>query len=182
MMKLPQARNSDIVMQQAGKELLIYNLITHKAYHLNETSKTVFNACDGKTSFENMKHLYKFSDGIIYLALDELKANDLIEDYESNYFAGLSRREALRKVGLSSAAILPVVLGLISPTAAEAQSACANPSGASAGTVVATTSIGSLNVNVIAAILAGMCCSNSYTNINFSCNITSFCVSTATCI
>ena len=130
-MKLPNARNNNIVVQELGKELLIYDLLTHKAYQLNETSMIVFNHCDGRTSFDQLRQRYKFTDELIYLTLDTLaKEKLLVGDYQSR-FAGVSRRAALKKVGLACAAALPVIVALSAPTAASAAStvACVNTTG-----------------------------------------------------
>lgn len=121
-MNLPQARIKDIVVQNLGNEMLVYDLKTNKLYNLNETSAKVFNACNGETSFAELKTKYKFTDNLIYLALDELKANELLEDYKSNHFAGLSRREVIKKVGLASMIALPLISVMVAPTAAHAQS------------------------------------------------------------
>lgn len=126
-MKLPKARTNEIVEQDLGHELLIYDLTDNKAYTLNETSKIVFKACGGESSFADLKRDYKFTDDFIYLALDELNKNNLLEDYQSSHFAGLTRREAIRRVGLASIIALPVILSLTAPRAADASSACLQP-------------------------------------------------------
>jgi hypothetical protein len=124
MNKLPLAKTKDIVVQTLGKEILIYDLNTHKAYNLNETSSIVYQACDGRTFFTELKAKNKLTDEIIYLALDELKKENLIEEsdgYDSP-FEGMSRREVIRKVGFASMIALPVISSLVAPTAAMAQS------------------------------------------------------------
>jgi hypothetical protein len=144
MQKLPLSRSADIVVQTLGKEVLIYDLNTHKAYHLNETSAVVYQACDGKTTFDEFRRLNKFTDELIFLALDQLKADNLIETNDSfvSPFSGMSRREAIRKVGFASIIALPVISSLVAPTAAMAQSSgcgsavCVNSGGSCAGTVV----------------------------------------------
>jgi hypothetical protein len=121
---LPKNRNENIIMQDAGNEVLIYDTTTDKAYCLNETSAKVFNACDGATSFDELKSKYQFTDDLIYLTLDELQAKNLL-DSSANYetpFAGMSRREVIRKVGLATMIALPVVAGIIAPQAANAAS------------------------------------------------------------
>lgn len=127
-MILPPAKNTNIVVQDLGRELLIYDLLTNKSYSLNETSKIVFNHCDGKTSFDQLKHRFKFTDELIYLALDDLKKENLLEenaDYVSP-FAGVSRRETIRRAGFVSLAILPSIFSLVAPTAAQTASCRAN--------------------------------------------------------
>ena len=121
-MKLPLAGNSDLVIQELGKELLVYNLTTHQAYQLNETSMIVFNHCDGQTSFDDLKKKHKFTDDLIYLTLDQLRDEGLIGEYQSK-FAGIARREVIRKIGLASLVALPFISSVIAPTAAQAQSA-----------------------------------------------------------
>jgi hypothetical protein len=134
MNRLPLARTANIVVQELGNEVLIYDLKTHKAFNLNETSSIVYKACNGSASFEELKSKYKFTDDIIFLALDELKKQNLIaEDYDSP-FAGISRREVIRKVGLASMIALPAIASLVAPTAAGAQSAGLLPLFASCAT------------------------------------------------
>jgi hypothetical protein len=127
MSNLPFARHQDVVVQDLDKEILIYDLLTHKAYHLNETSSLVYRACDGKTAFGELKAKTKFTDEIIFLALDELKKENLIEvnDSYASPFAGMTRRQVIRKVGLASMVVLPAISFLTAPTAAMAASACA---------------------------------------------------------
>lgn len=88
----------------------------------------MFNACDGEKSFADVK----LPEEIVYLSLDELKKQDLIEDDYSSPFVGMNRREIIRKVGLSFAVALPVVTGLLAPTAVQAQSGCTGTNGAGA--------------------------------------------------
>ena len=127
-MNLPKAKTENIVVQDLDSELLVYNLTTHRAYTLNETSKIVFNRCDGKTTFADLRRKYKFTDDLILFALDELKASDLLIDYQTEGFPGLSRREVIRKVGAASLIALPVIAGMTAPTAIQAASTCTGQS------------------------------------------------------
>ena len=121
-MNLPQSRTRDLIVQELNDELLIYNLSTGRALSLNATSSKVFNACDGQTSFDDFKRNHKFTDDLIYLALDELKRNNLLENYQSTHFGNLSRREVIRRVGLATIVALPVITGIVAPSAASARS------------------------------------------------------------
>ena len=121
-MNLPKARTANLLEQNLKNETLIYDLVTDKAFNLNETLSIVYKACDGETTFDELKREHKFSDDFIYLALDELeKENLLAEKYESK-FKGLSRREVIRKVGLASIIALPLIIGITAPLAAHAAS------------------------------------------------------------
>ena len=124
MNKLPKARTENIVVQSLEKETLIYDTITNQAFSLNETSAKVFNACDGQTSFDELQSKYKYTDELIYLALDELKKQNLLAvnaEYASP-FAEMSRREVIRKVGFATLVALPVISSIIAPTSASAAS------------------------------------------------------------
>ena len=126
----PIARKSDLVIQEAGDELLIYDLKTNKAYCLNETSAIVWQLCDGDNSIEKIanemsKQLkVEISEDFVWLAIDQLNKDELIENVENlnNQSANLSRREIIRKVGFASAVALPIVSGIIAPKAISAQS------------------------------------------------------------
>ena len=154
MKKLPMARTTDVVVQTLGKEVLIYDLDTNKAYNLNETSAAVYKACDGKTSVSEISFLLSkqlkslVTEDFVWLALDGLKKEKLIENEVeiSMPFEGLSRREAIRKVGLASMIALPVISSLIAPTAAHAQSG---------GAIGATCTT---NANCASACCASMTC------------------------
>lgn len=124
---LPSSRNENIVVQNLENEVLIYDTITNQAFCLNETLAKVYQHCNGKTSFDELRRKYKFTDDLIYLALDELKARKLLAEtsvYQSP-LAGMSRREAVRKVGLATMIALPLISTLIAPTAANAASGAA---------------------------------------------------------
>jgi hypothetical protein len=122
---LPNANNLHLVTQDLGSELLIYNTVSNKAYSLNETAKTVFIHCDGKHSFDYLKQKYRYTDDLLHLTLDELQRKDLI-DYKNNHFGNLSRREIVKRVGLTSLIALPVVTGLLAPLSAQAASQASN--------------------------------------------------------
>jgi hypothetical protein len=124
-MKLPKIREN-LLVQELNDEVLIYDQSTNKSYCLNETAKIVFEACDGAKTFADVK----LPEDVIYLTLDELRKQDLIGSDYISPFAGLSRREAIRKVGTASLLAIPMVAVLIAPTAIAAASvscSCAAP-------------------------------------------------------
>jgi hypothetical protein len=135
MNKLPTTRNKDVIVQHSGKEILIYDLLTNKAYALNETSAIIYQAYNGKTSLEELKSYTNFTDDIIFLALDDLRKENLIQGDSVNYFAELSRREIVRKIGFASLIALPIISSLVAPPAASAASVtctCSAPAGSNA--------------------------------------------------
>jgi hypothetical protein len=121
-MKLPNARTENLLEQNLKNETLIYDLTIDKAFNLNETLSIIYKACGHNSTFDELKRKNKFTDDFIYLALDELKRNNLLaEDYESP-FAKTNRREVIKKVGLTTMLVLPLITGLIAPKAIHAAS------------------------------------------------------------
>jgi hypothetical protein len=154
-MNLPLVRFENIVTQTLDTEILIYDLAVNKAFCLNETSAIVYQACNGKTTFAELKTKHLLSDEIIFLALDELKRQNLLAN-DTNYqspFAGMTRREAIRKVGLASMIALPLISSVIAPLAIQAQSGCAAPGTISA--VFCTSTASDCNINPLGFV----CCS-----------------------
>lgn len=123
MKRLPKARSENIVQQEINGEILLYDLQNNTAYNLNETSAAVYHACDGETTFDELKSKHNFTDDVIFFALDQLNAKNLLEDYSDDNFPGMSRRDVIRTVGLGSMVALPLIAGIIAPSAANAASA-----------------------------------------------------------
>ena len=71
------------------------------------------------------------NEDFVLLALDQLNNDGLLaEGFKQNdRFGGLSRREVIRKVGISSMVALPIVSSIAAPKAAAAQSVCVVPTG-----------------------------------------------------
>lgn len=127
----PKSRQENIVVQEMDGEVLIYDLVKNKAFCLNQTSSLVWQACDGRRTIGEIGNhlsdqLGNHSEDVLWLALDQLSKDDLIDagSYLPVKFEGMSRREVIRKIGLSTVAALPVIAALVAPTAIHANSAC----------------------------------------------------------
>ncbi len=139
----PMSRKENIVEQELPNEVLIYDLKENKALCLNETSALVWQLCDGKKSTAEISRIMSeklkspVTEDFVWLALERLKKENLLangESIESN-FAGHSRREVIKKIGLASMIALPLVSSIVAPTSANAQSgACIAPGGDTTGT------------------------------------------------
>lgn len=127
---LPRKRDRRLVIDELPDEVLVYDLDRHKAHCLNLTAALVWRACDGKTSAPAIgRRLTRelqapFSEDLVWLALRHLERLHLLDESISlpPRFAGVSRREMIRNLGIAAAVSLPVVTSIISPTAAEANS------------------------------------------------------------
>lgn len=149
MNQLPKAKTSEILVQELENELLVYDLETNKAFCLNETSAIVFQLCDGTRTVADIGDLMSqklkilASEDFVWLALNELRKDGLLENSNDldNYFAGMSRREMVRKVGLASMIALPLISSVVAPLAIQAQSGCEAP-GTLSPTVCASSPVG----------------------------------------
>jgi hypothetical protein len=121
-MKLPKARTENLLEQNLKNETLIYDLAIDKAFNLNETLSVVYKACGQNSTFDELKRKHKFTDDFIFLALDELKRNNLLADEYVSPFESVNRREVIKKVGLATMLALPLITGLVAPKAVNAAS------------------------------------------------------------
>ena len=127
------SRKNDLVVQEMDGEVLIYDLSENKAFCLNETSALVWQACDGNKSaaeiseFISQKLNSPANEDLVWFAIDQLKKEKLIENGDNlfDHFAGMSRRNVIKKVGLGTMIALPIVAGIVAPTSISAQSECA---------------------------------------------------------
>jgi hypothetical protein len=128
----PISRRENIVVQELENEVLIYDLNLNKAFCLNESSAIIWQMCDGtKTVAEISRAVGKqlnsnISEEFVWLAIEQFKKDNLLSnDFEvlfESVFAGMTRREIIRKIGLGSMVALPIVSSIIVPTAASAAS------------------------------------------------------------
>lgn len=126
----PSGLKNNIIIQELDKELLLYDLSRNKAFCLNETAMIVWNLCDGENSVKDIRRKTGkklktvVPEEIIWLVLDRLKSEQLLSNHReiTPKFNGLSRREAIKQVGLSTMIALPVITALVAPIAASAAS------------------------------------------------------------
>lgn len=120
-------------MLNLADETLLYDSEVDKAFCLNQTSALIWNACNGtKTVAEISGELTEklkspVTEDLVLLALKGLNKKGLLVHSEefANELSGVSRREMIKKVGLTTAVALPVISTLIAPVSAGAQSCIA---------------------------------------------------------
>ena len=126
----PIARKNGLVVQEVPDELLVYDLESNKAHCLNQSAAMVWKSCDGKNSVTEIATLVGHEAGnavtedFVWLAIDQLNENDLLEKQVEVNLGGLSRREAIKKIGLASMIAVPVIASLVAPQSAMAASSC----------------------------------------------------------
>ena len=138
--QVPKARKEQLIVKELPDELLIYDLQRDKAHCLNETAALVWKNCDGRKTVDQLRELMEENAGspvpeeMVWLALDQLETFRLLDEaaLKPVQFAGMSRRDMVRRVGIAAIA-LPVILSIVAPTA-QAQASglppgacCGNP-------------------------------------------------------
>jgi hypothetical protein len=127
---LPPARTKRLVIKELPDELLVYDLDRHKAHCLNKTSAFIWKHCDGKTTVAEIAALLKrefaatVDEDVVWLALGQLRKFHLLEEGSATTgMMKVSRRDLVSKY-LPAALVLPVILSIASPTAAQSASNC----------------------------------------------------------
>ncbi len=126
----PSARKAGLVIQEALDELLVYDMETNKAHCLNKTAAYVWQACNGSRNVSEIAEYVgslageKVSDDLVWLAIDQLNENDLLEKAVEAELIGMTRRDVIKKIGLTSMVALPVIASLVAPPTAMASTSC----------------------------------------------------------
>ena len=126
----PCSRKKDILMQEIIGEIMIYDLKINKAYLLNSTSSMIWQLCDGTKSVTEIAGLVSkeldssVPEDLVWLALDQFKKDNLLDDKDLKKinFLAMSRREIVRKIGLSSMVALPLISSIVVPNSVEGAS------------------------------------------------------------
>jgi hypothetical protein len=129
----PLARKQELIIQHLDDEVLVYDRKNDRAHCLNSTAALIWQNCDGKTSFSQLARLvrrnslsYEVAEKIVWLALGQLSRKALLQEPQSFTHSSLISRRALVRVLGMTAAALPLVVSIVSPTAVEAAT-CLNP-------------------------------------------------------
>jgi hypothetical protein len=137
----PMARKNGLVVQEVPDEVLVYDLESNKAHCLNHSAAMIWKSCDGKNSVSEIAKLVerqaggKVTEDFVWLAIDQLSENNLLESRVAANFEGSSRREAIKKIGLASVIAIPVIASLVAPQSALAAASCSCNNPAACGTV-----------------------------------------------
>jgi hypothetical protein len=118
---LPLARSEDLVVEELGDELLIYDLSRDEAHSLGATAARVWKACDGKTKVAELGAQLGVDDETVADALVQLRTCSLLDDGPDNENGFTRRALSLRAMKLgAAAATAPLIVSIVAPTAAMA--------------------------------------------------------------
>jgi hypothetical protein len=127
----PRAREEGLIIKYLPEEVLVYDLVREKAHCLNPTAALVWKYCDGNKTVKQIKDSIEketqttVDERLVWLALEQLQAFDLVvgEIQRPPILKDMSRRELIRRIGVTAVAI-PVIISIVAPTA-QAQASCA---------------------------------------------------------
>jgi hypothetical protein len=124
----PRARTERIIIKELQDEVLVYDVDRDKAHCLNLSAAAVWKKCDGFNTPEQIANLLRaesqanVNEDFVWLALDQL-GRDHLPDEPLEWPASiprLTRREAVRRIGIGAAIAIPLVTSILAPTPAQA--------------------------------------------------------------
>src|SRR6187397_2685832 len=100
----PVARQNGLVVQEMPDEVLVYDLDSNKAHCLNQSAALVWKSCDGTNTVGDIVKQFdgKVTEDFVWLAIDQLNENGLLQNEVAPRFQGQSRRQVLKTIGLAS--------------------------------------------------------------------------------
>ena len=121
----------EIIIEEVGCELVVYDLENRKCHTLNETATIIWQKCDGYTSVSDIAGEIKAQSGlnekqaeeVVWYCLDKLQKSRLMESpigIKIQSPRSLTRRRLLQRVG--GVLVLPVIASILAPTPAHAVS------------------------------------------------------------
>jgi len=134
----PLARTKGLIVEEMTEELLVYDLDRDKAHCLNPFAAAVWKHCNGRKSAAQIaKQLVRqhgnemgrslanantLTEQLVWLALEQLGHLHLLEEPVScpTHTPRISRREAMRRIGIGGVIALPVVVSITAPEAVQA--------------------------------------------------------------
>jgi hypothetical protein len=151
----PIARKNGLVVQEVPDEVLVYDLDSNKAHCLNQSAAIIWRSCDGNNSVSDIAKLVevqaggKVTEDFVWLAIDQLSENNLLEKELASNFAGQSRREVIKKIGLASMVAIPVIASLVAPSSALAAQSCNCNNPGNCGNPPNSTCASTVNCNTL---------------------------------
>jgi hypothetical protein len=128
--KNPVARNTGLVVLEMPDEVLVYDMDANRAHCLNASAAFIWQHCDGRNTVLDIAREFaenapgNVTEDLVWLAIDQLIENDLLENKIARRFAVSSRRHILKTIGLASIAVLPIIASLVAPKRAFGVTSC----------------------------------------------------------
>jgi len=132
----PKAKSEGLLVEEAGGDLIAYNLKRYRVHCLNDAAVKIWRLCTGKRTVEEIAAKV---DSALDPASREIVVSDAIAQFErlglvepsDSVAPRMSRRELVRKIGIGALAagvVLPLVTSIAAPAAA-AMGSCSGRGG-----------------------------------------------------
>lgn len=124
----PLARFDDLVINQVGSDLLVFDQRSNHIHQLDAVNAATWRLCDGQQTAAELARLVRAELGeavtvaSVEMALDQLSEAELLVTPKEATGRRESRRSLLRKAAVGGAMAVPVIVSISAPQAAAAQS------------------------------------------------------------
>jgi hypothetical protein len=109
----PLARSTDLIVEELGDEVLVYDTKTNRGHSLSSQAATIWRACDGETSADALSVKLGLEVGKVERGLDELRACELLETPAATDGRSTRREATFRLARLGAAAAsAPLILSV----------------------------------------------------------------------
>ena len=116
-MSRPIARNEGLIVESVDGELLVYDTERNRAHCLDPRAAAVWRACDGTRTIAEIAGAAGIET--------ELARQALVQLGEAHLLTARPRRKPTRRQMLAAAAVVPLVMSISAPAAAQAASCLA---------------------------------------------------------
>jgi hypothetical protein len=116
----PLARADELVVEELGDELLVYDQVQDHAHSLGAAATRVWRACDGESSAKDLSVKLGLDEDTVVRALEQLDQCYLLDHGPGS--PGLTRRDMTFKTAklAGAAASLPMIVSIAAPAPAMA--------------------------------------------------------------
>lgn len=164
----PQARRDQLLTQQVGDELVIYDEQLDVAHRLNPPAATVWRLADGERTISDLTELLQeefggsVDESLVYVALEELQHANLLLSGLPPEMEPVSRRAMIATL----ATLLPVVASIKLHAQQADMPLCSYTALLSTGSLNQPAGGGSLGFQVSGFPIQGITCSNQWTAVS----------------
>lgn len=118
MKTIPPARIDNLVSNDVGGEIIVYDLVTYQLHHLNETSAIVWRLCNGQRALSDLTSETGMTEQTVRVALGKLADAALLDGALPTEMSltGSSRRAFLKRAAVAGAAV-PAIASITAPSA-----------------------------------------------------------------
>jgi hypothetical protein len=126
---LPAARNTDLLIEPVGDELVVLDCASNEAHALDARAAALWRACDGQRSVAELARDCSLPETVVDDTLQRLADCDLLMPVEA-VSDGVSRRVVVRRLALAGAGVgfgLPLIASVAVRPASAAASVVVEP-------------------------------------------------------